>query len=116
VRVAALAVAGRHGRRVRAVDPLGVAEIRAPATGRILEHASVVERALGGVVVGILPDRAEGVEAAAGRRTRRGIDGRAVLGIAGHVEDLLVRLSAGIDPALDDLYALEERPGRGQRA
>src|SRR5262249_60829876 len=38
-----------------------------------------------------------------------------VVGIAGDVEDLLVCLPAGIDPALDDLHALEWRSGRRRR-
>src|SRR5439155_11653997 len=38
-RIAALAVAGRHGGRVAAVDALRVAEIRAPPAGGVLEHA-----------------------------------------------------------------------------
>src|SRR6202040_1855993 len=42
LRVAALGVAVRHGGGVAAVDTLRVAEIGAPAAGRVLEHAGVV--------------------------------------------------------------------------
>src|SRR6185369_9422659 len=41
------------------------------------------------------------------RLTRRGVDARSVRGATRYVDHLLVRLAAGIDPALDDLHALE---------
>src|SRR5439155_12542375 len=66
--VAALGVACRHGGRVAAVDGLSVAEVGAPPAGRVLEHAGVVEGALPHLELRIAPDRAQGVEARAGRR------------------------------------------------
>src|SRR5207249_4280615 len=54
-------------------------------------------------------------EARAGRRARGGVHPRAVVGIAGDVEHLLVRLPAGIDPAFDDLHPLQRRPARTRR-
>src|SRR5207253_3706704 len=113
--VAALGVACRHGGRVAAVDALGVTEVGAPPAGRVLEHAGVIEGALPLLELRIAPHRAEGVEARAGRRARGGVHRRAVVGISGGLEDLLVRLPAGIDPALDDLYPLQRRPGSSRR-
>src|SRR6185369_10924566 len=50
-RVAALLIAARHG--AAAVDALRVAEVRAPPARRVLEHAGVVEGALGRVELGV---------------------------------------------------------------
>src|SRR4029434_4491002 len=57
--------AGREGRRnrrgVAAVDAVRVADVRAPAAARVLEHAGVVEGALGGLELGVRPGGAERV-------------------------------------------------------
>src|SRR5207244_9910259 len=56
----------------------------------------------------VRPDGAQAVGARARRRTGRDVDARTVVA-AGHVEHLLVRLPAPVDPSLDDLDALERR-------
>src|SRR5439155_20411188 len=78
-------------------------------------HAGGIEGPLPHHELRIAPDGGRAVEARAGRRARGGVHPRAVVGIAGDLEHLLVRLPAGIDPAFDDLYPLQRRTGSGRR-
>ncbi len=66
------------GVRVLAVDAPGVTEARAPAAGGVLDHANVIEGALGSIEVGIGPHSAKAVEAAAAGAARPEVDARSV--------------------------------------
>src|SRR4029450_12693641 len=109
--------AGREGRRnrrgVAAVDAVRVADVRAPAAARVLEHAGVVEGALGGLELGVRPGGAERVGTRSAGLAGRRVDA-ALVRIARDVEDLLLRCAGLVDPALDDLDALE-RAARSAR-
>src|SRR5262249_58544583 len=94
---------------VRAVDPLRVAEARAPPADGVLEYADVVEGALGRIEGGVLPERTQAIRAAPARDTAGGVDAGAVGGIPGQGEHLLVGLPARIDPALHHLDLLKRR-------
>ena len=76
-------------------------------TGRVLEHPRVVDGAPCGVEVRVLPRTAEE------RRARpldcaRGRVDPCTVRPSRHVDDLLMEASLSVDPALDDLDALEE--------
>src|SRR4029078_13035906 len=67
---AAIGIHARERPWVAAGDPERVAEPRAPAADRVLEHAAVVEGALFGPEARVLEDRAELRRPGGGRRAR----------------------------------------------
>ncbi len=107
-------VARGDRRRIRAFDARLDAEPLTPAAGRILEHASVVERVLRGIEFAIAPDATELARPFPPRLAGREIDARSA-SRGNHVKHLLVGLPA-FDPALHDLDPLERRPGAGPGA
>src|SRR5439155_1434014 len=113
VLAAAAAVRGGLVRAVRIerIHAVRLAVARAPAAGRILEHAHVPEGRLSGVERRVGPQRAERRRAAPGGRARARLDGRAVVATSGDVVDRLVRRAAGVDPSLDDLDGLKVTAG-----
>src|SRR4029077_8942098 len=80
---------------------------RAPAADGVLEDAPVVEGALTGIELRVLPDRAEAIRAATGRGAGREVDRGSVVRLPGDVEHLLLRRTRGVEPTLHDLDALQ---------
>src|SRR3989475_8985348 len=115
VAAGAVLAAGRGGLvravRIERIHAVRLAVARAPAAGRILEHAHVPEGRLSGVERRVGPQRAERRRAAPGGRARARLDGRAVVATSGDVVDRLVRRAAGVDPSLDDLDGLKVTAG-----
>ena len=89
------------------VDAGRLADPRAPAAGRVLEHARVVEGALAAVEVGIAPHACRARRARARRRAGRRVDARAVAASPATSKTCSCVCPVGVDPALDDLDALE---------
>ena len=75
---------------------------RVPAAARVLYRPGVVDAAARRVEVGVAPDGAQRVRAAAERLARGGVDSGAVAGVSGHVVDGLVEAPVVPNPALDD--------------
>ena len=96
-------------RRVVAVHISLVAEELTPATGRALEHASVVESGLRRVEVRVLPYAAHLRLAAAPGLARGGVD--SCLAGGSHDIDHLLAVFVVLDPALDDLDAPQVAAG-----
>ena len=71
-----------------------------PATGRVLQHPGVVERARFGIEVGIAPDATESLGARTAGVTGRELDRSAVVLVARHVHHLLVE---GIQKNIENL-------------
>ena len=108
---AARSVAGSHRFGVTASHARLYAEVLAPTAAGVLEHPRVVEGALGGIEVLVLPDRAELVRTPARGFAGGGVHAAAAFA-ATHVDDLLMGLAV-LDPDLRALFEAFERAVRG---
>src|SRR5207244_3510111 len=114
VAAGAVLAAGRGGLvravRIERIHAVRLAVARAPAAGRILEHAHVPEGRLSGVERRVGPQRAERRRAAPGGRARARLDGRAVVAPSAEETDDRPRPARGI--RLAAAQRLEDRVAR----
>ena len=99
--------------RAIAIYPPGVADALTPAARRVFQHAGIIVRLLFGPKPLVSPYRAQLRKTGTAPLATVQVYRRAIFRVAGYIKDLLARGAVGIDPALDDLQALQWSAGNG---